>query len=138
VIIRRWGLLRERSVRPRARARARLRRGPSASRARAAERAGKSPRLLDQSRGSRLALSGAQRLQHESDFSDAPGPLAHISLQYKILALTGNEREGREFGHQHGENRCRNQPTQQRPRPEGYPHSLLHFIYWASTVTPTT
>jgi hypothetical protein len=113
-------------------------RGPPASRARAARSAGKSPRLLNQPGGGRLTLSGAQRLQHESDFSDPTGPLAHISLQYEILALAGNEREGRELGHQHSENRCGNQPTQQRPRPEGYPHSLLHFIYCASTVTPTT
>jgi hypothetical protein len=103
-------------------------RGPPASRARAAQRAGKSPRLLDQSGGSRLTLSAAQRLQHERDFSDPPGPLAHISLQYEVLALAGNEREGRELGHQHSENRCRNQPAKQRPRPERYPHSLRCFI----------
>ena len=113
-------------------------RRPPASRTPAAQGSGKSPRLLDEPGGGRLTLSAGQRLQQESDFSDPPGPLAHISLQYEILALAGNEREGRELGHQHGENRCGNQPAQQRPRPEGYPHSLLHFIYCASTVTPTT
>jgi hypothetical protein len=113
-------------------------RGPPASRTPAAQRASKSPRLINEPGGGRLALSGAQRLQQESDFCDPTGPLAHISLQYEILALARNEREGRELGHQHRENRCGNQPTQQRPRPEGYPHSLLHFIYCVSTVTPTT
>jgi hypothetical protein len=87
-------------------------RGPPAPRTRAAQESGKSPWLLNEPGGGRLTLSAVQRLQHESDFSDPPGPLAHISLQYKILALAGNEREGGELGHQHGEHRCRNQPAQ--------------------------
>jgi hypothetical protein len=123
MIVRCWCFRRDRSVRPSDLSH--FGRGPPASRARAAQRAGKSPRLLDQPCGGRLTLGGAQRLQQESDFSDPPGPLAHISLQYEILALAGNQREGRELGHKHSENRCRNQPAKQRPRPERYPHSLF-------------
>jgi hypothetical protein len=136
MIVRCWRFRRNRSIRPLDLSH--FRRGPPVSRTHAARRAGKSPRLLDEPDGGRLTLGGAQRLQQESDFSDPPCPLAHISLQYEILALAGNEREGRELGHQHSQNRCGNQPAQQRPRPEGYPHSLLHFIHCASTVTPTT
>jgi hypothetical protein len=96
-------LLGERSVHPRSRAR-RCRCSPAARRYTAARRSCKSPRLFDQPSGSRLTLRGAQRLQQEGDFSDPPGPLAHISLQYEVLALAGDEREGRELGHQHGKN----------------------------------
>jgi hypothetical protein len=76
------------------------------------QRSWETPRLLDQPGNRDLTLTRAQRLQHESDFGYAPRPLTHVSLQYEILALTGNERECDQLGHHDRDNRGGDESTE--------------------------